>query len=289
MKPDPCQKALLAERVSGDYFFLELTERHGGPLGVAFGGREHCAPDYAVRRRTYPFSTLEYVAEGSGEIDLGGKSRLALEPGMFFAYGPGLGVGLRATGQALTKYFVTLTGTGAMQALNAPVDLCTQPLHLPAHAEYREIFDVMIREGGDAGPKTTELCLNVFQRLMLKLEDAGLRGSSTFDPAREDFLRCKALLDENLARLHSLDEWLRQARITRSRLFRLFNRYQGTTPYQYLVRRKMNFAAQTLISSDVLVKEVAASLGYDDPLHFSRVFKQVHGVAPAHLRASSRT
>jgi AraC family transcriptional regulator len=283
------RRALLAEKVTGDYFFIDLTERRHGPLGVAFGGREHCAPDYRVQRTTYPFPTLEYVAEGGGEIALGRNPRRPLTPGTFFAYGPGRGVSVRGTGRPMTKYFVSLTGRNALGAFTHPVNLCARPLSLKIHAEFREIFDALIREGSDHGPKVGEICLNLFARLMLKLEAASLRGAPAFDEAREEFLRCKTLIDENPARFHTLDEWLRQTRVTRSRLFRLFARYQGLTPYQYLLRQKMNVAAQTLISSDRLVKDVAASLGYEDALHFSRVFKQVHGIAPAHLRTTART
>ncbi len=282
------RSALLAERVSGDYFFLELSGRSRGPLAVAFGGREQCGPGYEVRRRTYPFPTLEYVAAGSGEVRLGGKSRRPLEPGMLFAYGPGQPLHLRTTGPTMTKYFVSLTGGRAMTALTTPVNLSVRPKRLRTHAEIRDIFDLLIREGADHGPRAREICLNLFQRLLLKLEEAELRGPRSLDHAREEFLRYKTMLDADPARFHSLEDVMAAGKVTRHRLFRLFRRYHGGTPYQYLLRQKMNWAARALISSDRLVKDVAESLGFDDPLHFSRVFKQAHGIAPAHLRASSR-
>jgi AraC family transcriptional regulator len=74
-----------------------------------------------------------------------------------------------------------------------------------------------------------------------------------------------------------------------SSVCRWFRRYQGTSPYQYLMRRKMNLAAEHLIENGGLVKEAAQRLGFADPYHFSRAFKSVHGVAPQALLRYRRT
>jgi AraC-like DNA-binding protein len=46
----------------------------------------------------------------------------------------------------------------------------------------------------------------------------------------------------------------------------------------------MNHARELLNSTGSSVKEIAATMGYDDPFYFSRVFKSVHQVAPAEYR-----
>ena len=68
-----------------------------------------------------------------------------------------------------------------------------------------------------------------------------------------------------------------------SSVCRWFRRYQGTSPYQYLLRRKMNLAAEHLVENGGLVKEAAQRIGFADPYHFSRAFKAIHGVAPRAL------
>jgi len=42
---------------------------------------------------------------------------------------------------------------------------------------------------------------------------------------------------------------------------RLFRRFQGTSPYQYLLRRKMIQAAEYLVETGGLVKEAAQRVG----------------------------
>lgn len=68
--------------------------------------------------------------------------------------------------------------------------------------------------------------------------------------------------------------------IDTSYLCRLFKRFDSQSPYQYLMRLKMNAAAQRLHAPDALVKKVAYELGYADPFHFSRAFKKVFRISP---------
>jgi AraC-like DNA-binding protein len=63
-------------------------------------------------------------------------------------------------------------------------------------------------------------------------------------------------------------------------LCRLFQRYDHQSPYQFLLRLKMNLAAEWLQPPDALVKQVAEHAGFSDQFHFSRAFKSVFGVAP---------
>ena len=49
----------------------------------------------------------------------------------------------------------------------------------------------------------------------------------------------------------------------------------------------MQHAARLLTQSEVSVKAAGMAVGFDDPYHFSRVFKQIHGVAPRDFKRGS--
>jgi AraC-like DNA-binding protein len=73
-------------------------------------------------------------------------------------------------------------------------------------------------------------------------------------------------------------------------LCRLFQRFDHTTPYQCLMRLKMNHATELLLDSGLLVKEVAERLNFSDPYNFSRAFKNTFGLSPAQfVQRSKRT
>ena len=65
---------------------------------------------------------------------------------------------------------------------------------------------------------------------------------------------------------------------------RLFKRFERSSPYNYILRLRMNRAAESLREGQLLVKEVAAACGFKDQYLFSRQFKRVMGVSPERYR-----
>ena len=85
-----------------------------------------------------------------------------------------------------------------------------------------------------------------------------------------------------------LDEIAAAAHLDPSSVCRLFRRFLGVSPHQYLRRRKMALAAAYLLERGGRVRDAAASVGMEDPFHFSRSFRAVHGVAPSALLGARR-
>ncbi|HEY9249435.1 MAG TPA: helix-turn-helix transcriptional regulator, partial [Rariglobus sp.] len=145
----------------------------------------------------------------------------------------------------------------------------------------------LVREGQRTGALARTICAQLFELLLLKIEDAA-GAVAQGDPAQENFQRCKALIDAEAERLMTLREIAAAAGLEESSVCRLFRKYQDTSPYQYLLRRKMNLAAAFLVQGRGRVKEAAQRVGFADPYHFSRCFKSVHGVAPSELLKHGR-
>ncbi len=281
---------LISKQVTGTrHFFLSLAPAKAARLAVALGGRERCNPDYEIRRGaySYPYHVLEYVAEGAGTVELDGASH-ELRPGSVFAYGPATRCAMRTDPQRpMLKYFICFTGTSVVRRLRGTLVAPGRVPTLAAHAEIRSVFEDVMREGQRTGELAQAICAQLFEVLLLKIEDAAQVGAHG-DPAQENFQRCKALIDAEAERLHTLREIAAEAGLEESSVCRLFRRFQGTSPYQYLLRRKMNLAAAFLVESGGLVKEAAQRVGFADPYHFSRCFKAVHGVSPKELQRHGR-
>ena len=60
-----------------------------------------------------------------------------------------------------------------------------------------------------------------------------------------------------------------QANISPSHFFALFKRQTGCAPIDCFIRLRMQHACRLLEETVLSVKEVAATLGYDDPFYFS--------------------
>ena len=84
--------------------------------------------------------------------------------------------------------------------------------------------------------------------------------------------------------MRSLGEVSAKCHVSSPYLCSLFRRYGDQSPYQYLLRLKMNAAAERLAQPGALVKSVADEMGFTDPFHFSRTFRRVLGISPVKFR-----
>ena len=71
--------------------------------------------------------------------------------------------------------------------------------------------------------------------------------------------------------------------------FALFKQRVGSTPIDYFIKLRMEQARHLLAETSWSIKEVAAVLGYEDPLYFSRVFKSVTRATPSDYRQKQRS
>jgi len=78
------------------------------------------------------------------------------------------------------------------------------------------------------------------------------------------------------------------AGVSESHFFTLFKSATGCAPIVFFIRLRMQRACELLRDQRITVKETAITLGYDDPLYFSRAFKLVVGKAPRDYRNSMR-
>ena len=70
-------------------------------------------------------------------------------------------------------------------------------------------------------------------------------------------------------------------------LTRMTRREIGLAPLQYVTRLRMTRAERLLADTELTVAEVAAMVGFADPLHFSRRFRQQTGRPPSQARTST--
>jgi len=72
--------------------------------------------------------------------------------------------------------------------------------------------------------------------------------------------------------------------LTRYDLSRQFRIVLGTSPYRYLLMRRLEFAREQIHRRRALV-EVACDAGFGDQAHFTRAFRSAFGLTPAQYRA----
>jgi len=93
------------------------------------------------------------------------------------------------------------------------------------------------------------------------------------------------LFENDLTKSWGLAALAGQLGLERSYLIRLFKGGTGLPPMAYLARRRAERAAFLLIHSSAHVSEIAAEVGWTDPVYFARRFKAHFGLTASAYRA----
>ncbi len=109
---------------------------------------------------------------------------------------------------------------------------------------------------------------------------------ATISAAYEPIQKAIALMRNALDQPFDLARLARQGGYGNRHFSRQFHRVTGLTPRDWFIRQKMQHARTLLTLPNMMVKDVANRLGYDDPLYFSRLFKRTVGVSPAEYRSN---
>lgn len=94
-----------------------------------------------------------------------------------------------------------------------------------------------------------------------------------------------AYMQKNIDGNISLDELSRVNNYSTSRFSNLFKQKTGYAPIDYFIQMKMQKACQQIDFSDKSIKDIAYTLGFDDPYYFSRRFRKIIGMSPNKYRA----
>jgi AraC-like DNA-binding protein len=258
-------------------------------LLVVSGGVEQCAPEYEIERSSFPYYAVEYVAQGSGTLLLGGRP-YALRPGTLFTYGPGVSQVIRPDpAEPMAKYFVDFTGRNAAGLLAGHGLDPGSVVQTKAPGELISAWEEMIRNGLRDTPFRARMVAALFDYLLLKIAESAIPFGTSGTPALATYQRCRQAIEDRFLSLHTLEGLASECHVDPAYLCRLFRRFDHESPYRLLIRMKMRHAAQRLQTGGVSVKQAAGEVGFDDPAHFSRVFKKTEGLAPAHfVRFSQR-
>ncbi len=102
---------------------------------------------------------------------------------------------------------------------------------------------------------------------------------------KEEYVK-KALeyIQMNYSRKMSVAEIARNVGLDRSYLYCVFSELVNTSPQEYLIRYRMEKACDLMRTTSLNISGVAHSVGYDDPLMFSKAFKKVQGMPPREYR-----
>lgn len=162
-----------------------------------------------------------------------------------------------------------------------------------------ELSRVILLIQGDGADQWIEI-----QHVVQDMVGAAAGYDSLFDEVKivcQDFLRGQPFdtsdkevlmrsvdeyIRENVSKSFTTNELAKHFGLVAPYLSKLFKRYKGMSPTQYVQSMRMERAKQILTEyPDLLVKDIAEQLGYTNALYFSKVFQKALGMYPSEYRA----
>lgn len=86
----------------------------------------------------------------------------------------------------------------------------------------------------------------------------------------------------------ALESFARDAGLSRAHFFRLFEASVGVPPKVYLNVVRMERAVDAVLHQSASVADISHQLGFAEPAHFTRFFRNHSGVSPREFRSVSR-
>ncbi|OXA82686.1 hypothetical protein B0A56_04430, partial [Flavobacterium columnare NBRC 100251 = ATCC 23463] len=101
-----------------------------------------------------------------------------------------------------------------------------------------------------------------------------------------DLNRFKILINQYITSEHQPNFYAQKLNITTRELNFIIKSKTGKTTQKILHEKLIALAKSKLFNSNLSVKEIAYELGFEDPLYFSRIFKQHTLVSPKDFRVN---
>lgn len=126
-------------------------------------------------------------------------------------------------------------------------------------------------------------------KLMAFLTDSNIppniNSSPEYDYSSQSYLdHALQFIHFNFAKNIQIPDIANYVGITRSYLFQIFKQNLDMSPKDYLLHYRMEHAKYLLETTNEPVKEIATSVGYNDPLTFSKIFSNLVGESPSEYR-----
>ncbi len=269
----------------GRYVFLDACTNRS--LALVGAGYEQCGKEFMVNRPSFRWHAVELLERGTWEVLRGGRW-VPASAGTVVVYGPSRPGGVRATGTGPHgKYFADFRGTAAARKLRGSGLSSKRVRHLTNPGCTAELYEQLLSCSRLPHQEQSKVAAAILEALLVRIGAEPETPTGLTARRRGAFNRCREYLVANYAILRGPGAAARACRVGPEYFSRLFREHAGQTPSQFLARLRMQHAARLLQQSEVSVKAAGLAVGFDDPYHFSRVFKQIHGVAPRDFQRGS--
>lgn len=265
----------------------ERAFRDNPDLYLQYWGKEDCVPGHAVGPGVRDLYKVHFIHKGKGILRVGERT-YTLSPGQAFLIYPHVVTYYEADGEHPWTYsWIAFYGAEVAEALSRtlltpeypvfPMDVKVMP------GMYDGLTEALNREGESNRDFRFKAVMYDFLSALVEAVPASANGRTS--PKKRDMYVHQSMeyFHANYSENISVRQLAAFLGLDRKYLSAIFKEALAVPPQQYLLNYRMEKASQLLVKGCYTVGEVARSVGYQDALLFSRMFKKVKGVSPKHF------
>jgi len=259
-----------------------LSSTHQSTLSVVDFGVEKCDPSHSYGPAARGYYLVHYVASGRGMLSAGGKIH-AVGAGQGFLIYPGELTTYRADAEEPWHYaWVGYTGTEA----EAMSRLCgfgrdRRVVTAPAPIAVWDALSQLRQDAANLRPGHVA-ALGDFYRFVSLL--APERDEHALPEHERHYEKALWYMQGAYGRHVTVQEIADFVGLSRSQLFRVFEKNCGQSPKQALQEMRLEHARLLLKNSDLSVEQVAFSTGFPSGTQLSAAFRERFSLSPREYR-----
>jgi len=249
------------------------------------GKRTHCSSRWADKGRPHfsdPFSRLYWIRSGNGVVIHDGGT-IQLRPGKLIVI-PAYKATRYICPKEMDLYWIHFKAQlfGCLEIF----DLLSWDLTVPMPKDedmptcFGQFFTAMgtdnIKEHFNADALLRRF-IALFASKSQNYQEQQLKELQRFLPAI-------AFIEQNLHCSISLKDLTRIVPLQYAYFCDLFSKTMGQSPIDFINKKRIERAQFLMTQGKCVLKEIASEVGFKDVYYFSRVFKKIVGIAPAHYR-----
>ena len=263
-----------SDRVSGEY--IEINN-----CGLTIAGQ---ADSTTLRPRGRSDYLLLYVWAGQLQVQEA-ERRLPASAGSVVVYRPGERPHATHVAREPTQaYWLPFSGPGAEDRLQQ-AGFHARITPVGCVPEARELLRRLIHELQFRQRQYEMFCQAQILLLLATLSRGRQpRESAQFAQKYRRLAAVIAHMHANCQQSLSVSDFARMCDLSECHFIHLFREYTGEAPYAYLTRLRLEKAKDLMVSTTLNISEIAAAVGYPNPLYFSRLFRRHMGVPPSQFR-----
>ena len=249
------------------------------PFFIEMAGITYPDPTYHITREHSHIYCFEYVMDGEGTIQVGNQINYPRKGDLY----------ILPKGQN-HDYFSSPDHPFEKIWMNVSGSLCDELMHvynltgvlIVKQFDIYPIFQEFLNTCENKELTLDEIyqqCSLIFHKLIMKIADR-LTSEQNNPGTTTSADEIKDYIDRNIYEYLNIEIISRQVGLSASQINRVFRKAFETTPYEYILNRKIDTAKLLLRNTNLTVKEIAYKLNFADEHYFSNVFFKRTGIRP---------